>query len=125
MPHHDCTEHSRSALLRKAVAQAGAGLPDIETGMPLPAGTGLDRRSFIARSVGMAIAVYGATALTPRALDHGIAQALAAGPSNTVLVTVFLDGGIDSLSVLFPHGDPDYHRLRPRLALPDSGLVFP
>ena len=90
MPHHDCTEHSRSALLRKAVAQAGAGLPDIETGMPLPAGTGLDRRSFIARSVGLAIAVYGAT-----------------------------------LSVLFPHGDPDYHRLRPKLALADSGLVFP
>ena len=81
MPHHDCTEHSRSALLRKAVAQAGAGLPDIEPGMPLPAGTGLDRRSFIARSVGLAVAVYGATALTPRALDHGIAQALAAGPA--------------------------------------------
>jgi len=125
MAHHDCTEHSRSALLRKAVAQAGAGLPDIETGMPLPAGTGLDRRSFLARSLGMAIAVYGATSLTPRALDHGIAQALAAGPPNTVLVTVFLDGGIDSLSVLFPHGDADYRRLRPRLALPDSGLVFP
>ena len=48
--------------------------------MPLPAGTGLDRRSFLARSVGLAIAVYGATALAPRALDHGIAQALAAGP---------------------------------------------
>ena len=64
-------------------------------------------------------------ALTPRALDHGIAQALAAGPSDTVLVSVFLDGGIDSLSVLFPHGDPDYRRLRPKLALPDSGLVFP
>ena len=48
--------------------------------MPLPAGTGLDRRSFLARSVGLAVAVYGATALTPRALDHGIAQALAAGP---------------------------------------------
>jgi uncharacterized protein (DUF1501 family) len=42
-----------------------------------------------------------------------------------VLVTVFLDGGIDSLSVLFPYGDADYRRLRPRLALPDSGLVFP
>ena len=93
--------------------------------MPLPAGTGLDRRSFLARSVGLAIAVYGATALTPRALDDGIAQALAAGPSDTVLVTVFLDGGIDSLSVLFPYGDPDYRRLRPKLALADSGLVVP
>src|SRR5262245_65979572 len=106
MPHHDCTEHSRSALLRKAVAQAGAGLPDIEPGMPLPAGTGLDRRSFIARSVGMAVAVYGATALTPRALDHGIAQALAAGPSDTVLVTVLLDRGTHLLAVPLPPRHP-------------------
>jgi uncharacterized protein (DUF1501 family) len=125
MAHECCNEYSRSALLRKAVAQAGSGLPPIEPGMPLPAGTGLDRRTFLARSVGLAIAVYGATSLTPRAFDHGIAQALAAGPSDTVLVSVFLDGGADSLSVLFPHGDPEYRRLRPKLALPDSGLVFP
>ena len=120
-----CNEFSRSSLLRKAVAQAGEGLPAIEPGMPLPAGTGLDRRSFLARSVGFAVAVYGATALSPRAFDHGIAQALAAGPPDTVLVSIFLDGGADSLSVLFPHGDPEYRRLRPKLALPDSGLVFP
>jgi uncharacterized protein (DUF1501 family) len=120
-----CNEFSRSSLLRKAVAQAGEGLPAIEPGMPLPAGTGLDRRSFVARSVGLAIAVYGASALSPRALDFGIADALAAGPPNTVLVTIFLDGGVDALSVLFPHGDPEYHRLRPVLAMPDSGLVFP
>ncbi|MGZ8667694.1 MAG: DUF1501 domain-containing protein, partial [Solirubrobacterales bacterium] len=36
-----------------------------------------------------------------------------------------MDGGADSLSLLFPHGDPEYRRLRPKLALPDSGLVFP
>jgi uncharacterized protein (DUF1501 family) len=126
MPRSDCcNEFSRSALMRKAVAQAGAGLPAIEPGMPLPAGTGLDRRSFLARSIGLAIAVYGGTALAPRAFDKGIAEALAAGPSDTVLVSVFLDGGADSLSLLFPHGDPEYRKLRPTLALPDSGLVFP
>jgi uncharacterized protein (DUF1501 family) len=120
-----CNEFSRSALLRKAVAEAGAGLPPIEPGMPLPAGTGLDRRSFLARSVGLAIAVYGASALTPRMFDEGIAQALAAGGPDTILVSIFMDGGADSLSLLFPHGDPEYRRLRPQLALPDSGLVFP
>jgi uncharacterized protein (DUF1501 family) len=120
-----CREFSRSALLRKAVAEAGSGLPAIEPGMPVPAGTGLDRRSFIARSVGLAVAVYGAGSLSPRFLDHGIAQALAAGPSDTVLVSIFMDGGADSLSLLFPHGDPEYRRLRPKLALRDSGLVFP
>ncbi len=119
-----CKEFSRSALLRKAVAEAGSGLPAIEPGMPLPAGTGLDRRSFLARSVGLALAVYGAGALAPRFLDEGIAQALAAGGPDTVLVSIFMDGGADSLSLLFPHGDPEYRRLRPRLALPDSGLVF-
>jgi uncharacterized protein (DUF1501 family) len=119
-----CNEFSRSALLRKAVAEAGSGLPGIEPGMPLPAGTGLDRRSFLARSVGLALAVYGAGALAPRVLDEGIAQALAAGGPDTVLVSIFLDGGADSLSLLFPHGDPEYRRLRPKLALPDSGLVF-
>jgi uncharacterized protein (DUF1501 family) len=119
-----CNEFSRSALLRKAVAEAGSGLPAIEPGMPLPAGTGLDRRSFLARSVGLALAVYGAGAVAPRFLDEGIAQALAACGPDTVLVSIFMDGGADSLSLLFPHGDPEYRRLRPRLALPDSGLVF-
>jgi uncharacterized protein (DUF1501 family) len=119
-----CNDFSRSHLLRRAVAEAGSGLPVIEPGMPLPAGTGLDRRSFLARSVGLALAVYGAGSLAPRALDDGIGQALAAGPPDTVLVSIFMDGGVDSLSLLFPHGDPDYRRLRPKLALPDSGLVF-
>jgi uncharacterized protein (DUF1501 family) len=119
-----CNEFSRSALLRRAAAEAGSGLPAIEPGMPLPAGTGLDRRSFLARSVGLALAVYGAGSLGPRVLDEGIADALAAGPANPVLVSVFMDGGVDSLSLLFPHGDADYRRLRPKLALPDSGLVF-
>jgi len=42
-----------------------------------------------------------------------------------VLVSVFLDGGADSLSMLFPSGDPLYRRLRPKLALPESsGIAF-
>ena len=42
-----------------------------------------------------------------------------------VLVSVFLDGGADSLSILAPVEDPIYRKLRPRLALPaDSGSVF-
>jgi hypothetical protein len=106
-----CNEFSRSSILRRAAAEAGRGLPAIETGMPLPAGTGLDRRNFLARSVGLALAVYGAGAVSPRFFEEGIAAALAAGPSDTVLVSIFMDGGADSLSLLFPHGDPDYRRL--------------
>jgi uncharacterized protein (DUF1501 family) len=118
-----CNEFSRSSLLRRAAAEAGEGLPAIEPGMPLPAGTGLDRRSFIARSVGLALAVYGAGSLRLPGLEEGIAQAAtSAPPSSPVLVSVFLDGGVDTLSLLAPVGDPDYRRLRPRLALPDSSL---
>jgi len=120
-----CRDFSRSALLRRAVAQAGQGLPEIEPGMPLPAGTGLDRRELLARSVGLALAVYGASRVGLPGLDEGIAHAAAAAsPSEPVLVTVYMNGGVDSLSVLAPVGDPAYRRLRPRLALPDSGLRF-
>ena len=119
-----CNDFSRTDLLRRAAAEAGRGLPAIEAGMPLPAGTGLDRRSFLARAAGLALAVYGGSSLLPRAFEEGIAAAAAAGPQK-VLVSVFLDGGADSLSMLFPDGDPLYRKLRPRLALPSSaGLPF-
>ena len=119
-----CNDFSRTDLLRRAAAEAGRGLPAIENGMPLPAGTGLDRRSFLARTAGLALAVYGGSAFLPRAFEEGIAAATAAGPQK-VLVSVFLDGGADSLSMLFPDGDPLYRKLRPRLALPTSaGLPF-
>ena len=119
-----CDEFSRSSLLRRAVAEAGSGLPVIEPGMPVPAGTGLDRRDLLLRSAGLALAVYGAGALSLPGFEEGILEAAEAGPAQPVLVSVFLDGGADSLSLLAPVADPDYKRLRPRLALPDSGLVF-
>jgi uncharacterized protein (DUF1501 family) len=84
---------------------------------PPPAGRGLDRRQFIMRSVGLAMTVYGATQLPLQALLEGVAEA---APPDRVLVTVFMAGGIDSLSVLAPVGDPNYTKLRPKLALPDS-----
>ena len=63
-PSH-CPEFSRAELLRGAAARAGGGLPAIEPGMPQPAGTGLSRRSFLARSSGLALAVFGGRALLP------------------------------------------------------------
>jgi uncharacterized protein (DUF1501 family) len=120
-----CADYSRGRLLRAAAARAGVGLPAIEPGMPLPAGTGLTRRSLLARSLGLALSVYGTTLLAPRALEEGIAAAAAESAAGPVLVSVFLDGGADSLSLLFPAGDPDYLRLRPVLALPaGSGVPF-
>jgi uncharacterized protein (DUF1501 family) len=39
-------------------------------------------------------------------------------PGKPVLVCVFLRGAADGLNVVVPHGDPDYYRLRPSIAVP-------
>jgi uncharacterized protein (DUF1501 family) len=110
-----CTEYSR----------AGRGLPAVEPGMPLPAGTGLTRRSFLSRASGLAMSVYGAAALGPKALEAGIAAAAAQAADQRILVSVFLSGGVDSLTVLAPTGHSRYASLRPALAMPaDQGTPF-
>ena len=116
VPPCGCSGFSRSELLRSGAASAGRGLRAIEPGMPMPAGTGLSRRAFMARSTGLALAVFGGGALSPRAFDAGIEAARAAGPG-TILVSIFCSGGLDSLSLLAPVGDPRYAALRGSLAL--------
>jgi uncharacterized protein (DUF1501 family) len=112
-----CNDFNRAQLLRAGIARAGRGLPAIEPGMPLPAGTGLNRRAFVLRSAGAMLSVYGAAALSPRHLEEGIAQAAAAAPpKQPVLVSIFMEGGWDSLSVLAPVKEARYHELRPALA---------
>jgi uncharacterized protein (DUF1501 family) len=118
-----CEEFGRAQLLRRAAAQAGNGLPRVEPGMPVPAGTGLSRRSFLLRSSAAMLSVYGASRLRLGDLQAGIAQAAAS--NGRVLVSVFLDGGADSLSILAPVDDPRYRALRPQLALsPLLGTPF-
>jgi len=121
-----CRDFTRSQLLRSGVAQAGRGLPAIEPGMPLPAGTGMNRRAFLLRSAGAALAVYGAGALSPRHLQAGIAQAAAAAPpGEPVLVSIFMEGGWDALSVLAPVREAAYHQLRPLLGRKEGeGKLF-
>jgi uncharacterized protein (DUF1501 family) len=120
--HNCCSDYTRSELLRSAAAEAGRGLPIIEPGMPEPAGTGLSRRRFLSWSAGLALAVYGASKIPLAAFEEGIAQA---AQGDKILVSVFFDGGIDSMSVLAPTGDPRYSQLRPNLALaPGAGTPF-
>jgi uncharacterized protein (DUF1501 family) len=121
-----CNDFTRSQLLRRGAAIAGKGLPSIEPGMPLPAGTGLDRRTFLLRSAGAALSIYGASMLSPRHFEAGIAQASAAsGPDQPVLVSIFMEGGWDALSVLAPVREARYKELRPTLGLAEgAGKVF-
>jgi uncharacterized protein (DUF1501 family) len=111
--HDCCNDYTRSHLLRTAAAEAGRGLPAVEPGMPTPAGTGLSRRKFLSRSAGLALAVYGASKIPLSAFETGIAQA---ATGDKILISVFFDGGIDSMSVLAPVGDSRYATLRPTLA---------
>ena len=121
-----CNDFNRAQLLRRGAAVAGRGLPAIEPGMPLPAGTGLDRRAFLLRSAGALLSVYGASMLSPRHLEEGIAQAAAAGnPDQPVLVSIFMEGGWDALSVLAPVKEDAYRKLRPALGLAEgTGPTF-
>src|SRR3954454_17626450 len=120
---HGCNDFTRSQLLRASIARAGDGLPPTEPGMPTPAGTGLTRRSLVLRGAGLALAVYGAgRTVAPQAFEAAVAEA--AG-DHKVLVSVFMDGGADGLSLLPPVGDARYAALRPALALaPTAGWAF-
>ncbi|HWX09358.1 MAG TPA: hypothetical protein VNY33_05220, partial [Gaiellaceae bacterium] len=116
-----CDDCTRADLLRRAAAEAGRGLPAIEPGMPVPAGTGMSRRSFLLSGSGLALAVYGGSALlSPRAVEAAIEATTAPKP---ILVSVFMSGGADTLSVLFPAGDPLYRQFRTTLALDPSGAT--
>jgi uncharacterized protein (DUF1501 family) len=63
--------------------------------------------------------------------DHVFAQALAQSPlpglpgsDKRCLVLVNLQGGNDGLNCIVPHGNPEYYRLRPSLAI-EAGTVLP
>ncbi|MBV8258427.1 MAG: DUF1501 domain-containing protein [Actinobacteria bacterium] len=115
-----CNDCNRTDLVRRAIAEAGRGLPELEPGMPLPAGTGMSRRSFLLGASGVALSVFGGAALSPRAIEEALAAAPAAQP---VLLSVFLAGGVDTLSLLFPAGDPLYTKYRPSLKLDPTGAT--
>jgi uncharacterized protein (DUF1501 family) len=76
---------------------------------------GFSRRGFLK---GAGLALFGAGTL-PGFLQRASAQARGGG--RKVLVTLFLRGGADGLSLVPPLGDPDYARLRPNLALRAGG----
>ena len=116
-----CDEFSRAHLLRRAVAEAGRGLPRSSAGCRCPPGPG----SAGARSSRSAPACSPSTAPRScglRALEEGIAQA--AGRRRPLLVSIFLDGGIDSLSCS-RHRRPALPQLRPTWGSPPgAGTAF-
>ncbi|HTW12254.1 MAG TPA: DUF1501 domain-containing protein [Solirubrobacteraceae bacterium] len=124
-----CDGFKRSQAIRRVLA---SGKPPVarewDPRMPVPAGAGIDRRRFLTGVVGGLALVYGAqrAGLTDRMLGDGIARAAELQPANSpILVSLFIQGGLDSLSLLAPAGDPLYEKLRPTLAVaPGSGVTF-
>ena len=122
-----CDGFTRSQAIRRALASGVRPVArEWDSRMPIPAGVGVDRRRFIAGAVGGLALVYGAerAGLTNGMLGDGIARAATLQRSDSpILVSLFLQGGLDSLSLLAPAGDPLYEKLRPTLAVaPGSGV---
>ena len=78
---------------------------------------GLSRRNFLGYTAG-ALAAFAAPGWLPR-----VVLADSASTSRDALVSVFLRGGCDSLSMVVPFLEDNYYALRPNLAVPrpDSG----
>ena len=115
-----CTGFTRAAALRAAAGGAARGPREWDASMPIPAGTGVDRRRFLLGAAGGLVSVYGAgrLGLGGQALSEGIAQAAELQRADApILVSIFLAGGIDALSILAPVADPVYRTLRPSLAV--------
>jgi uncharacterized protein (DUF1501 family) len=73
----------------------------------------LTRRAFLKASGVAVVAFGGAPPFLLRA-----ARAAPAGRRRPVLVAIFQRGAADGLNIVVPHGDPDYARARPRIAVP-------
>ena len=104
-PVNCCDGFTRSAAMRAAIASGrggGLGAREWDPRMPVPAGSGIDRRRFLLSAAGGLVSVYGAgrLGLGGQALSDGIAQAATIqGPSAPILVSIFLAGGIDAWAV--------------------------
>ena len=122
-----CDSFARSQAIRRVLASGRRPVArEWDSRMPVPAGVGIDRRRFIAGALGGLALVYGAgrAGLTDGMLGDGVARAATMQSSSSpILVSLFLQGGVDSLSLLAPAGDPLYEKLRPTLAVaPGSGV---
>jgi uncharacterized protein (DUF1501 family) len=116
-----CDGFAQSQAIRRVLASGERPVArEWDSRMPIPAGAGVDRRKFLTGVLGGLAIVYGAerAGLTDRMLGDGIARAATnQGAKGPILVSLFMQGGVDALSLLAPAGDPLYQKLRPTLAV--------
>jgi len=127
-PDGHCDGFTRAQAIRRVLASDKLPVArEWDPRMPIPAGAGIDRRRFLAGALGGVMTVYGAgrLGLTNRMLGDGIARAAVESADSPILVSLFVQGGLDGLSLLAPAGDSLYQQLRPTLGVaPGSGMPF-
>jgi uncharacterized protein (DUF1501 family) len=82
---------------------------------------GLARRDFLTMLGGVSVAAFVPTWLPQ------VVLAQSANTSRDVIVSIFLSGGCDGMSLVVPFGDPDYYTGRPNIAVarPDAAGTGP
>src|SRR5215213_7297219 len=87
----------------------------------------VSRRGLLGRALGA-----GAAAALTTMIGDGVASRYAfAAAANTAgtpysgdtLVVLSLRGGFDGLSAVVPHGDADYYKARPSIAVPKASVI--
>ncbi len=81
----------------------------------------MNRRQFLSGLAAMPM--IGRSVLSGGALLSGLGSAQAENVSGKTLIVIFQRGGCDGLNVVVPHGEDEYYRLRPDIAIarPGSG----
>jgi uncharacterized protein (DUF1501 family) len=77
-----------------------------------------DRRGFLKAGAAVAAATVVAEGVSTR-----YAYAAEGTVTGDTLVVLSLRGGFDGLSAVVPHGDPDYYKARPTIAVPKAKLI--
>ena len=92
--------------------------PGPSVGAENPKKPGVSRRGLLGRVV----AAGALAGLAGAGLSTRLAFAAGAYTGDT-LVVLSLRGGFDGLSAVVPHGDPDYYKARPTIAVPKAKLI--
>ncbi len=80
----------------------------------------IDRRVFV-KAGGLALLSFGVDPIFLTRAAYALQRPDSLSARKKTLVCVFLRGAVDGLNMIVPHGDPDYYKERPRIAVPRPG----
>ena len=117
-----CNDFSRSQLLRSVGRQGRTGAAGDRVRHAEPGRHRITRRSMLLGSAGHVPDRLRRRQDGLDAFETGIAEAFS-GPAQPVVVSIFLPGGMDGISVLAPVYDPNYQTLRTTTKMDEAGTL--